>query len=414
MRDEGHRYDTVRLDGMPKHALPQEKRGGGVPGRKERRFPRWGYRVILILALCVLAVLGWYNRANLTPQNIAQWVQSRVVGFGVGDGYPKSIAGSAVAPGNFVSSEKNIVVASDTALSVYNSTAKEILSRPHSYGRPVLKVSGPRALLFNLGGKNFSIVTAGGQPEDFSAEQNILGGALNRNGQCALITAADGYCGMLVSYSAQGSVQCRYWFYDYYPCAVALSPDGGRAAVAGVSAKEGELVSALYLIDLNSGETVQPAATFPGNLLLDVFWEDPSAVTAVGDKAAVTLDPSSRRTNEFSYEGEKLTACDSDTGRTALALSAYEGAARSRLVVLGKTGSAVFSRQISGSVRSVSLCGQEAAALTGGRAFFFPLSALPGADRSVDAGSDAQAVSLRDESSAYILGVSEIRLIGRR
>ncbi len=65
-------------------------------------------------------------------------------------------------------------------------------------------------------------------------------------------------------------------------------------------------------------------------------------------------------------------------------------------------------------MRSVSLCGQEAAALTGGRAFFFPLSALPGADRSVDAGSDAQAVSLRDESSAYILGVSEIRLIGRR
>ena len=413
MRDEEHRYDTARLDALPKHALRGKRPGGPPPGRL-RRIPRWVYRMIVILALSALAVAGWYDRANLTPQNIVQWVQSRIVGLGIGDGYPQSISGSSVAPQNFLSSGKNLVVASDTGLSVYNSTAREILGLQHGYAKPVLKVSGPRALLFNLGGKSFRIETTGGKSLELSAEQDILGGALAPDGQCALVTAADGYCGMLVSYTADGAVRSRYWFYDYYPAAVALSPDGRRAAVAGVSAKEGELVSALYLIDLSSEKPVQPVATCPGNLLLAVFWDNPSSVAAVGDTGALIVDPSSGRRTDFSYEGEKLAAYASGGGKTALALSPYEGAAESALTVLDGSGARLLSRKISGRTLSVSLCGQEAAALAGGKVWFFPLSAPPDSGRSADAGADARAIALRDESSVYVLGISEIRLVVSR
>ncbi len=410
MRDEEHRFDTVRLEKIPKHAVPGKKRRG-FPGRGERRFPRWGYRVILILCLSVLAVLGWYNRRNLTPQNIVQWVEGRVVGFGIGDGYPKSIAGSSVSPQNFLSSDKNLVVAGDTALSVYNSTAKEIYTNPHSYAKPTVKAKGSRFLLYNLGGKNFRIDTLGGKSVSLSPGQDILGGALAPDGQTAVVTAADGYCGMLVSYTAEGNVQSRYWFSSYYPCAVALSPDGLEAAVAGVSAKNGELVSALYLINLNQEKSVEPAATLTGNLILDVFWDSPSTVTAVGDSGVLFLNPKSGKKSEFRYEGQKLEAFASDSGRTALALCAYPGAEESSLTVLGNDGAGIFSSRVSGSVRSVSLYGQELAALADGKAWFFPLAAPAGSEKGISAGEDARAVALRDESSAYVLGISEIRLL---
>ena len=115
MDDREHRYDTAGID-TGKYRLAEEKRRPQAGEFRAHRVPRWVYRVILILALSALAVLAWYNRSNLTPSNVLQWVQSRVVGFGVGDGFPQTVAGSSIAPGNFIVSEKNLYTASDTAL----------------------------------------------------------------------------------------------------------------------------------------------------------------------------------------------------------------------------------------------------------------------------------------------------------
>ncbi|HCR44472.1 MAG TPA: hypothetical protein DIV41_07805, partial [Ruminococcaceae bacterium] len=62
------------------------------------------------------------------------------------------------------------------------------------------------------------------------------------------------------------------------------------------------------------------------------------------------------------------------------------------------------------SVKSVSFYGQSAAALSGGKVYFYS-SKTGAAAGTANAGSDAKAVALRDESSAYVMGVSEIRLV---
>lgn len=412
MRDEEHRFDTAPVN-VGKHMLPDEKKA--LSGKfRERRVPRWVYRVILILALCALAVLGWYNRANLTPENALQWVQSHVVGLGAGDGFPQQISGSSVAPKNFASEDKNIVLASDTALVVYNSTARELLNQQHSYSNPILKVNGSRVLLYNLGGKSCEVETVGnGNPLKLNTDQNILGGALSSNGRSALITAADGYCGMMTSYTASGQVLSYYWFSDYYPTAVALNSDGTKAAVAGVSAKNGELVSAVYIIDLSSGKTVQPAAVFTGNMISAVFWDTESTVAAIGDTGVSFLNPSTNAKNDFSFNGSKLTSYCSDSGRIALGLAPYEGSSNQKLLVLDKSGNQIYSRQIDGKIQSVSLLGQTAAALSDGKVYFQSLaSASPGTVQN--AGNDASAIALKDEGAAYVLGISEIRIVNNR
>lgn len=413
MDNRDRRYDTAGID-TGKYRIAEEKQRPPAKEFRPHRVPRWVYRVILILALSALAVLAWYNRSNLTPSNILQWVQSRVVGFGVGDGFPQTVAGSSVAPGNFIVSEKNLFAASDTGLTVYNSTAKELLSFQHSFSNPVLKVNGSRTLLYNLGGKSFRLDSVSGRTKQVNVQQNILAGALAPNGRCALLTEADGYCGLLTVYNAEGGVQSYYWFYDYYPDAVALNADGTQAAVAGVSAKDGELVSAVYLLDLNSGKTMQPFATYPGNMIHAVFWDSSSTVAAVGDTGTSVINTASRTKKDFDYNGEQLSAYCFDSGRTALALASYGETSVSNLIVLDQSGGEVFSRQLSGNVRSVSLYGQAAAALADGEAYFCSLADPGQAAKKVQAGSDAKAIALRDEGSAYLLGISEIRLLNNR
>lgn len=409
MRDDGHRYDTSPIP-VRKHAVPEEKRNR--PDRfRERRVPRWIYRIIAILAVSALAVLGWYNRANLQPENVLQWIKTSVVGMGIGDSYPKTFSGSSVAPGNFLCDDKNIVFASDTALTVCNTTGKELLNVQHSYAGPAVRASGVRVLLYNLGGKDAEVETVGGGAVKLTVQQNILGGALAANGRSALISAADGYCGMLTAFDASGKALSYYWFSNYYPTAIALSPDGTKAAVTGVSAKDGGLVSAVYLISLDSGKTVQPETVCDGNLLSDVFWDTDRTVAAVGSTGAVFLDTFSGTKTDYGFAGSQLTAYCSDGGRLALGLMPYEGSQNQKLVVLDKSGNAVYTAKFSEKIRSVSLFGQTAAALSDGKVYFSTLSTASGSAHACDAGSDSCAVALKDESSAYVLGISEVRLL---
>lgn len=412
MRDDGHRYDTAPIP-TGRHAVPGEKRER--PDRfRERRVPRWIYRVIAILAVSALAVLGWYNRANLQPENVLQWVKTSIVGMGVGDGYPKTFSGSTVAPRNFLCEGKNAVFASDTALMVCNQTGKELLNAQHSYAVPVVRASGVRVLLYNLGGKDALVEAVGGGTVKLSVGQNILGGALAANGRSAVISAADGYCGMMTAYDISGKVLSYYWFSDYYPSAVALSPDGTKAAVTGVSAKDGGLVSAVYVIPLSGGKTVQPSAVCVGNMLNDVFWGTDRTAIAVGDTGAVFLDTFSGTKTDYGYGGSQLTAYCSDGGRLALGLMPYEGSRNQKFVVLDSSGTTVYTAKFPEKIRSVSLFGQTAAALSDGKVSFGSLSTPSASARECDAGNDACAVALKDESSAYVLGISEVRLVNIR
>jgi DNA-binding beta-propeller fold protein YncE len=411
MHNDGRRYDTEPIP-IRKHAL-REKKEEKSEHLHEHRVPRWVYRVIAILAVAALAVLAWFNRTNLAPENVLQWARTSIVGMGVGDGYPKAISGSNVGAKNFSCSGTNIVYASDTALSVCNTTGKELLSTQHSYANPLMRVEGIRILLCSLGGKNAEMFTTGGNTVSLETDQNILGAALTAKGRSALITAADGYCGKLTAYDATGKVLSYYWFADYYPTAVALSPDGTKAAVTGVSSQDGEIVSAIYVIPLDSDKTVKPQAVCKGNFLSGVFWDTEGTVAAVGDTSAVILKPDTSEKKEYSYNGEQLTAFCSNDGRLALGLMPYGGSQDNRLVVLDSSGSETYTTKFTERILSVSLTGNTASALTKGKLYFCSLSSSDAPSDS-DAGSDARAVALKDENTAYVLGISEVRLVSRK
>lgn len=410
MHNDGRRYDTEPIP-IRKHALHDEKEEP-LEHLREHRVPRWVYRVIAILAVAALAVLVWFNRTNLAPENVLQWVRTSIVGMGVGDGYPKTIAGSSVGAKNFYCSGTNIAYASDTALTVCNATGKELLGTQHSYSNPLMRVEGIRILLCSLGGKKAEMITTGGNTVSLTTDQNILGAALTGNGRSALITAADGYCGKLTAYDASGKVLSYYWFADYFPTAVALSPDGTKAAVTGVSSQDGEIVSAIYIISLDSGKTVKPQTVCKGNFLSGVFWDTEGSVAAVGDTSAVTLAPDTSAKKEYSYNGAQLTAFCSKDGLLALGLMPYDGSQANRLVVLDPSGNETYTTKFPERILSVSLSGKTAAALTDGKLHFCSLSSSDAPGES-DAGGDACAVALKDENSAYVLGISEVRLVNK-
>lgn len=404
----GQRFDTAEID-IAKHRPPQEHRRKRRGKKHEGRVPGWVYRVIVILILCVVSMLLWFNRSNLTPSNVLDWVSTQVVGMGMGDGYPYNITGSVISQNNFNSVDKELFMLRDTELTVLNSTAKEIISRPHSFSSPVMKVNGPRVLIYNLGGKGYQIESQSKTLVKSNAQQNILAGALAPNGRYALATQADGYCGLLTAYTQDNKIQFQYWFSDYYPTAVALNQDGTGAIVTGISAKDGGLTSAVYLLSFSNSKTVEPFAIYSENMMLDAAYFPDGTAIAVGDRQTAVINTNTHSKVNYDYQGLQLAAYDVDDGRTALSLSPFKDAENCKLVVLNQAGQPTASVSLQERVSSVSLFGGTAAALGNGKVYFYS-AAAGSALGSCSAGNDAKAITLCDESSAYILGVSEVRL----
>lgn len=387
---------------------------GNPHGRRRKqkstflKIPRWIYKMLLILIVCVLGLLVWFNRDNLTPANVVEWVQNTVVGMGVGDGFPTAITGGSVDMGNFASVNQNAVVVSDTALTVLNSTAKQLVSRQHSFAKPIMRLRNSLVLIYNLGGTGYQIESQTKSITKANIAQNIRAGDIAGNGRYALATQAKGYCSSLTAYLADDKEQYQYDFSEYYVTGVALNKDGTKAAVCAVSAKDGGISSAVYLFDFNNPK---PTAmlTYSDNMMISIKYCDDGTIVAVGDKLTSVVKEGTGQKTDYSYQGQQLDAFGVDAGRTVLALLPYKHAAQCKMVVLNNTGNVTASVDIKEKIKSVAIFGDTAAALGDSKVYAF--SAASGSSIGTgDAGGDAKAIAMHNESSVYILGVSEIRL----
>lgn len=408
-KNRGKRFadDEMDLDEFGHEGNPH------VRDKRDRlRFPQmpsWLYRVILILLVSVAGLLLWFNRENLSPQNITEWVESRVVGMGIGDGFPTPISeGRDIARSNFVSSDKNAVLVSNTSLTVMNATAKELVRRQHSFSNPVAKVWGQRVFLYNLGGTGYQLESFSKAGERKVSPDNIQAGAIAGNGRYALATEYKGYASRLTVYLPNGTAQYTYDFSDYYVTHIALNRSGTKAAVAGISAVNGGLVSAVYLFDFGNPKPLH-VITYADTLMLSLEYGQNGSITAVGDRMVSVIAENGNKT-DYGYGSQSFLGAAVDNGRTALLLSPYANADTASLVLLDNLGKQVALVPLAHRAEAVSLYGDTAAVLLE-NSTIGAYSASGGVFKGeAAAGPDARAIALRDESSVFVLGVNEMRM----
>lgn len=376
--------------------------------KKAWQAPKAFYRVAVVLLVAVLGLAIWVNRASLTPERIWSWLQIQVTGDGTGDGYPAAITGSTVTEGNFLSFGGNVVALSDTSLTVLGPSGQEILSLRHSFNQPILKESSGNYLLYNQDSTGYMVVSGTNTKLDRSADQDILVGAIAPNGRFALAThGAEGASDMTV-YLANGEEQFTYSFAQDYVTALALNPDGTRATVCTARSQGGQLISKITVFDLNQPDPVAEYET-RDNLLLGAYW-DGGTLYAVGDVSLVRAKASDLSFTEFSYDGRTPTAFQFADGKLYLSISAYEHAGACTLEVFRSTDDPV-EIQVEERVQVLSVYGGTVGALVDQQIILYDSSTGKELARA-DAGSDGKSVALANESTAYVLGVSEIRKLG--
>ncbi len=410
MEKKGRRFFSFQEHEDDEEITLIKKKKRGKTGNKPSLVPKWVYRVSIILLLAVLVLVWWFNRENLTVENISDWVQTRVVGMGVGDGYPVSIPGGETEKGNFLSVDQEAVVVSNTSLLAWNSTGKETMSVQHSCSQPAVVQAGGRYLVYSIGGTSYQIETHTRNVLKGEAEAKILTGTLASDGRFALVTQSEDYACRLTVYLKDGSVQYEYDFSQAYVTSVALNSSGTKGFASGVTTKDGGLVSVLYIFDFNEEKPVYTISN-EDTVVLSSAWGSDGKICAVGDRKTLWLNPNDGSVQEFNYEGQQLTAFAMDGSRVLLSLSSYAVSGACTLKEFRGSPEVVTQIESEDTVKSVSMYGETLAYLAGGTVQACSSSTGESLG-SCNAGGDAREIALQNESSVYLLGVSEIRQSG--
>ena len=360
-----------------------------------------------IVLIAVLAVLAFFNRDRLTPENIAIWWTYDVLGNG-GKGYPVSIVGSEVKPGNFTVNQGRVAYASDTSFVSLNGSGNEIANVQLRYSKPVLKTCENRFLAYGLGELGYQILTYEKELYSGTAEGVIYTGAIAANGNYCLVTEGNGFLSQLYAFDKNNNRIYKYSFSEYYINSVAINGDGSGCVCSGITSDNGGMQTGVYTLDFSKEE---PVAVYKidDDAIIDSAYINSGRVALIGSKAAYLVTVGAENYTTVSYEDKPLTNyCFNPSTRSfALALSKSGDGRSCSLISYNDGGDKITTVDSEYGASSFSVYKGTMAVLDGNTIYAF--NSAGELKYVCDAGTGARTLLLTSDTSAYVLSVNQVR-----
>ena len=363
-------------------------------------------KLFLILFLSVVAVLAVLNIDKLTPDNIAHWFQYDLLGKSEGNGYPTGFSGTMVNTGNFDLISGVPVYCSDTSITVLNNNAGTYQERQHSFASPMLSVNGGFGIVYNLDATGYTVIKRDTVEYTGAAKNKIFSADISANGIYAVLTLSEEYLSRVTVYRSDNLEKYNYSFADYYMNNVSINKDGSRAVLCGVSARNGGLVSVVYILDFSQDNYLQKYEV-EDTYIYSVRFLDNGNAYAVGSDSCFFININDGSLNEISYAGKNLTAftLKRDQG-LVLSLSTNPDGRDCDLLSYDPDGNKDCEIKTGEKILSLDMRKNDRAILTADGITVFGLDGKRTA--FAEAGSDSRKLLYSDYNTFYVLGKSRI------
>lgn len=366
-------------------------------------------KMFLILFLSVVVVLAVMNIERLTPDNIAHWFQYELLGKTDGDGYPVSFNGSSLGTDNFDLMGGVPAYCSDTTIAVLNKNAGKYQENQHSFASPSMRLNGGSGIVFNIDATGYTVFKRDSLLYSGSAEDKIYAGDIAANGVYALLTGSDDYLSKLTVYRTDNLEKYEYSFADYYVNTVSLNSDGSRAILSGVSARNGGMISVIYILDFTQSTYMQKYEA-DDTFIYDVCFLNNGCAVAVGDKMAFFINVADGKKTDVPYSSRTLTSytLKRDFG-LLLSLSINPDGRECSILTVNDKGEASENINTGEKVLSMDTCAGKTAVLEHGVIVVYDPEGKEAARKETDA--DSRKLCFSDSSTFYVLGRSRISKI---
>ena len=360
--------------------------------------------VLVFCVICCLVVVVVTNWDKLSPEGIEESV--RFSGMAKED-FSQDISGTAVLEKNIINTDGGVLYISDTSVVKLDYNGEQIFSSQHSYTNPFVKGNGIYSIAYSVGSGSFKIFGANG--ELYSGEQgtSITDGDITSAGVYCLVSDKTGYLSALYVYDNDNNFVYSYSFNALYAMSVSLNAEGTMAAVGGVNAIDGRMVSKVFLLDFTKEDPVY-TFEYSDQIIYEVDFIEKDRFAVVTDKMVSVADCSNGREHPYIFGSKVLTAYNIGYANAiVLSLADFEDGRECSVVTLNTSGSEVGVFSTGSKIYSVSCRKDKIAVLSADKLYLY--NYYGDCFNSWEIGSDAKSVLLPQEKTAYVLGVSEIR-----
>ena len=202
----------------------------------------------------------------------------------------------------FAAYRGGIAVASRERLSIFSAGGRELVSSNHNYGNPKLAVSNKQVLLYDVGGKQFSLYNAFTKIREEKLDYSIYGADMSQNGDFAIITKSENYDSVVRVYKQNGTIN-NYSFASGYVSSVSLSKNGSQLAVILAHSNGVEIQTEIRLYHVGKEGYKSQSISFSG-VPYAVSILDNGSIFVVGARGVNVFNSNLNLTGEFLSDSE--------------------------------------------------------------------------------------------------------------
>ncbi len=282
------------------------------------------------------------------PVGLVENVVNTFASIGSGE-FPLNIVGTSVL--NLHAKSGYYYVLTDTDITAYSNSGKNIFSFQHGFAAPVLTTSATRALVFEQGGDTAHIFNLSGLIDTKKTENSIINASISRNGSYALVTKSDDYASQVSVYNKNSKLVYEWNSAKDIIGSAVIASNGKKIAVSTLNASAGDFVSKVKILNFNSADplyTVDLGNT-PTLSLLDMG----HSLSVVTDNGCKFVKWSNYSTKDFEASGQ-LSMVRRNAGNLLLVYNRSNDKSDNLILVLSKNGRKISEFKINSQINDIA------------------------------------------------------------
>ena len=286
--------DDIKMSAQKRRDAVLKQSMKVVKGKKFEQKRR--LKIFAATVAVILLVVGIFQL--ILPMGVYESVVHKISVLGAGS-YPISLESTQTI--NTVNKGSYYYVLTNTFISAYNTSGKELFSYAHGFESPILKTSDTRAIVFEQNGTKAHIFTVKGLKSTVNTEKNIITANISDSGSYVIATYSDKYAAAVTVYNKRGKTLYEWFSAENVVNNVAISPNGKKIAVSSFLSSGGQYKSVLSVLNFKSA-TPEYTENVEGSLIFNLDNTHRSYFAVVSENSVRFIKWSSQKKKEYSSD----------------------------------------------------------------------------------------------------------------
>ncbi len=303
----------------------------------------------IAIALCIVflfSMLIIFGK-DIGPMNMYYFFREvRLMGQ-IGEGERAQISYSQPTRNqSFAEFKSGFIVASDREVQAFNKAGYETLIEQMSYSNPIVVSSSSTFLVYDLGGRGFTLYNSFEDIYLENREYPISAADMSDDGKFAVVGKSEKYNTEITFYDEDGKREFSYMRSDYaIDCE--YSESGKHLALLTLDASGGDYIYTLTILNTKSGEVVS-SVTEIGNLPYSCHYMSGDRIAVMCEDYIFTYNNKGETVGEYQYPSGTLCLTAVNERYVVLLFADDRVNMKNTLYIINSRGKVVMQQTVEG------------------------------------------------------------------